>query len=113
MAAHLCRTDRREHKLINFFVNSPARTYFLEFVDASIEAHDATMLADLLERRIVQITKENVVQVVMDNSANYKAADKLLMQRIPTLFWTPYAANSNIVLDSLCSSLFGSHVGRY
>jgi hypothetical protein len=87
------RTDRRGHQLINFLVNSLAGTYFLESVDASTEAHDATMLADLLEQKIVQIGKENVVQVVTDNGANYKAAGKLLMQRISILFWSPCAAH--------------------
>jgi hypothetical protein len=72
-------TDRRGHQLINFLVDSPAGTYFLESIDVSTEAHDATMLADLLEQKIVQIGKENVVQVVMDNGANYKAAGKLLI----------------------------------
>jgi hypothetical protein len=86
-------TDRRGHQLINFLVNSPVGTYLLESVDASAEAHDATMLADLLEQRIVQIGKEYVVQVVTDNGANYKAAGKLLMQWIPTLFWSPYATH--------------------
>jgi hypothetical protein len=85
--------DRRGHQLINFLVNSPAGTYFLKSVDASTEAHDATMLADLLEQNIVHIGKENVVQVVTDNGANYKAAGKLLMQWIPTLFWSPCAAH--------------------
>jgi hypothetical protein len=96
MAAHLCRTDgliEGGHQLINFLVNSPAGTYFLESVDATTEAHDATMLADLLEQKIVQIGKENVIQVVTDNGANYKVAGKLLMQRIPTLFWSPCAAH--------------------
>jgi hypothetical protein len=86
-------TDRRGHQLINFLVNTPVGTYFLESVDASAEAHDATMLADLLERRILQIGKEYVVQVVTNNGANYKAVGKLLMQQIPTLFWSPCAAH--------------------
>jgi hypothetical protein len=86
-------TDRKGHQLINFLVNSPAGTYFLESVDASTEAHDATTLVDLLEQKIVQIGKENVVQVVTGNGANYKAAGKLLMQQIPTLFWSPCAAH--------------------
>jgi hypothetical protein len=30
--------------------------------------------------------EDKVVQVVTDNGANYKAAGKLLMDRIPTLF---------------------------
>jgi hypothetical protein len=42
-------TDRRGHQLINFLANSLVGTYFLASVDASAEAHDATMLVDLLE----------------------------------------------------------------
>uniref|UniRef100_K3ZMR1 DUF659 domain-containing protein n=1 Tax=Setaria italica TaxID=4555 RepID=K3ZMR1_SETIT len=86
-------TDRRGRHLINFLVNSPEGTYFLESVDASSEVHDAYMLADLLEKRIEDIGKDKVVQVVTDNGANYKAAAKLLMERIPSLFWSPCVAH--------------------
>jgi hypothetical protein len=86
-------SDRRGRHLINFLVNSPAGTYFLESVDASIECQDARMIADLLEKRIEGVGKENVVQVVTDNGANYKAAGKILMERIPTLYWSPCACH--------------------
>jgi len=45
-------SDKRERHLINFLVNSPEGTYFLESVDASSEVPDANMLANLLEERI-------------------------------------------------------------
>ncbi|KAM0927618.1 hypothetical protein ACQ4PT_002748 [Festuca glaucescens] len=86
-------SDRRGRHLINFLVNSPGGTYFLESVDASIECQDARMIADLLEKRIEDVGKENVVQVVTDNGANYKAAGKILMERIPTLYWSPCACH--------------------
>jgi uncharacterized protein YaaR (DUF327 family) len=86
-------SDRRGRHLINFLVNSPQGTYFLESVDASSEVHNATMLADLLEEKIQEIGQDKVVQVVTDNGANYKAAGQLLMQRLPTLYWTPCAAH--------------------
>ena len=86
-------TDRRGHHLINFLVNSPEGTFFLESVDASSEVHDQVMLADLLEKKIMDIGVDKVVQVVTDNGANYKAAGKLLMERFPTLYWTPCAAH--------------------
>ncbi|XP_066324564.1 uncharacterized protein [Miscanthus floridulus] len=86
-------TDRWGRHLINFLVNSPEGTFFLESVDASSEVHDAPMLADLLQQRIDLIGRDKVVQVVTNNGANYKAACKLLMERIPTLFWTPCAAH--------------------
>jgi hypothetical protein len=33
------------------------------------------------------------VQLVTDNGSNYKAAGRILMDRIPHLFWTPCAAH--------------------
>jgi hypothetical protein len=79
--------------LINFLVNSPTGTYFLASVDASSEVANANMLADLLEKQIDKIGREHVVQVVTDNGANFKAAGRILMDRIPHLFWTPCAAH--------------------
>ncbi|KAM0901724.1 hypothetical protein ACQ4PT_019782 [Festuca glaucescens] len=86
-------SDRRGRHLINFLVNSPEGTYFLESVDASSECQDARMIADLLEKRIDDIGRNYVVQVVTDNGANYKAAGKILMDRIPTLYWSPCACH--------------------
>ncbi|XP_019179253.1 PREDICTED: uncharacterized protein LOC109174471 [Ipomoea nil] len=86
-------TDKRGRHLINFLVNSPEGTFFLESVDASSESHDARMLPGLLEQKVEEVGKENVVQIVTDNGANYKAAGKLLEERIRTLFWTPCAAH--------------------
>jgi len=86
-------TDRRGRQLINFLVNSPVGTFFLESVDASNESHDAMMLADLLDQRIEKIGRDKVVQIVTDNGANYKAAGRYLVERTPTLFWTPCAAH--------------------
>jgi hypothetical protein len=96
-------TNKRGHHLINFLVSSPQGTFFLESVDASNESHSAVMLADLLEKRIEGIGKENVTQIVTDNGANYyKAAGKILMERIPTLFWTPCAAHClNLMLEDI------------
>jgi hypothetical protein len=86
-------TDKRGCHLINFLVNSSEGTYFLESVDASSEVQNVAMLAGLLEERIERIGKDKVVQMITDNDANYKAASKLLMERIPTLFWSPMAGH--------------------
>jgi hypothetical protein len=67
--------------------------FFLGSVDTSSEAANANMLADLLEQKINKVDKKNVVQVVTDNGANFKAAGRILMDRIPTLFWTPCTAH--------------------
>ena len=36
---------------------------------------------------------DNVVQIITDNAANYVAAGRLLMERHPSLFWSPCAAH--------------------
>ena len=97
-------TDRRDQHLINFLVNSPKGTYFIESVDASAEVHDAFMLADLLGKKIDEIGKEKVVQVITDNGANYKAIGRILMERIPTLFWSPCVAH--------CLDLMMEEIGK-
>jgi hypothetical protein len=55
-------------------------------IDASSEIANASMLADLLEQQIDKIGRENVVQVVTNNGANFKAAGRLFMDRIHHLF---------------------------
>jgi hypothetical protein len=47
----------------------------------------------MLEKRIDNIGRDKMVQVVTDNGANYKAVGKILMDQIPTLFWSPGAAH--------------------
>jgi hypothetical protein len=86
-------TDTSHRHLINFLANSPAGTFFLGSVDASSEIANAEMLADLLKKQIDKIGEQYVVQVVTDNGANFKAAGRILMERIPHLFWTPCAAH--------------------
>jgi hypothetical protein len=98
----------------NFLVNSPEGTYFLESVDASSEVHDAFMLADLLEKKVEEIGKQNVVQVVTDNGANYKATGRILMDRIPTLFWSPCVAHClDLMLEEIGNlKYFKKHIAR-
>ncbi|KAJ1284460.1 hypothetical protein BS78_03G205900 [Paspalum vaginatum] len=95
-------TDTSRRHLINFLANSPAGTFFLGSVNASSEVADANMLADLLEKQIDKVGKEYVVQLVTDNGSNFKAAGRILMERIPHLFWTPCAAHClNLLLEDI------------
>jgi hypothetical protein len=62
-------------------------------VDASEHIKDAATICELLDGFIREIGVQNVVQVITDNAANYVSAGKMLMERHPTLFWTPCAAH--------------------
>jgi hypothetical protein len=85
--------DMRQRHIINFLAKSPVGTFFLESVDASSEVANAQMMTDLLEKQINKIGKEYVVQIITDNGANFKATGRILVDRMPHLFWTPCAAH--------------------
>jgi hypothetical protein len=52
----------------------------------------ADKVFEMLDAIMERIVEENVVQVVIDNAANYKAAKQLLMEKRKSLFWTPCVA---------------------
>jgi len=67
--------------------------FFLSSVDTSNISKTADKVFEMLDVIVKRIGKENVVQVVTDNAANYKAAGQLLMEKRKGLFWTPCAAH--------------------
>eukprot|EP00253_Pinus_taeda_P036583 PITA_36583 len=80
---------------------------FMKSVDASSHIKDAKLLCDLLDVFILEVGAEHVVQVITDNAANYVAADKMLMERHPTLFWTPCAAHCiDLMLEDIGKNSF-------
>eukprot|EP00253_Pinus_taeda_P001982 PITA_01982 len=85
--------DQKGRTLINFLVSCPKGTMFIKFVDASNQIKDARTLCDLLDAFILEVGEQHVVQVITDNAANYVVVGRMLMDRHPTLFWTPCAAH--------------------
>ena len=51
---------------------------FLKSIDASSHVKNAKFLCETIEEVIKEVGKDNVVQVVTDNAANYVAAGKNL-----------------------------------
>ena len=47
----------------------------------------------LMDIVVEEFGEENVVQVVIDNEASFKAAGMLLMEKRKHLFWSPCAAH--------------------
>ena len=86
-------TDKKRRSICNFLVNSPKGTVFLSSVDTSNMSKTTDKVFEMLDAIVERIGEENVVQVVTDNAANYKAAGQLLMEKRKSLFWTPCAAH--------------------
>ncbi|KAK1272530.1 hypothetical protein QJS04_geneDACA022308 [Acorus gramineus] len=96
-------TDRRQRSVINFLANSLKGTMFLKSINASAHSHTAIYLFKEINDVIENIIgKENVVQIVTDNVANYKAACELVIERHPTIFWTPCVAHCiDLILEDI------------
>jgi hypothetical protein len=86
-------TDGKGRSILNFLVNCPKGTMFIKSVDASAYTKDAQLLCELLDGFIREIGPQYVVQVITDNAANYVVVGRMLMQRYPSLYWSPCAAH--------------------
>ncbi|KAL6570316.1 hypothetical protein OROMI_014830 [Orobanche minor] len=80
--------DIRGRELINFIVNNPHGSVFLKSIDASDAVKDAKILCELLDKVVMEVGEDIIIQVVTNNAANYKAAGELLMAKRPRLWWT-------------------------
>ena len=74
--------------IINFMVYSKGSTIFLKFVDASNYLKDNKYIYGLLKDVIKEVSKQNMVQIVMDNGSAFVT----LMKKY-NLYWTPCAAH--------------------
>ncbi|XP_065856458.1 uncharacterized protein [Euphorbia lathyris] len=95
-------TDKRSRTLINFLVNSPSGTVFIESVDASEHSKTGALMCSLFQKMVDRVGVENVVQVVTDSAANNVNAGKKLMKENKHLFWTPCAAHCiDLILEDI------------
>lgn len=76
-------------------------TIFLKSTDASTHSKNATFLCKAIEL-IHEVGDENVVQVVINNATNYVATGQLLMERHPSIFWSPCATHClDLILEDI------------
>ncbi|XP_010436496.1 PREDICTED: uncharacterized protein LOC104720259 [Camelina sativa] len=94
--------DTRQRPLINFLVYCPKGITFLKSVDASDIYASAENLCNLFAELVGMIGSDNVVHFVTDSAPNYKAAGKLLVEKFPTIAWSPCAAHCiNLILEDV------------
>lgn len=91
--------DQKNRQFINFLVYCPRGISFIRSIDASDVVKDAVTLCNLFVELVEHVGSKNVVHLVTDNAANYKAAGRLLNDKYPYIYWFPCAAHClNLVL---------------
>ncbi|RWR88532.1 hypothetical protein CKAN_01754700 [Cinnamomum micranthum f. kanehirae] len=104
-------TDKKGRTLLNFLVNCPKGTMFVESIDASRYSKDTEKTFQLIDKFVEHIGEVNVVQIVRDNVATNALArgnylklffflflgldliGKFLEAKYQNLYWTPCAAH--------------------
>jgi hypothetical protein len=86
-------SDGKNRSILNFLFNCPKGTMFIKSVDASAYTKDAQLLCELLDGFIREIGPQYVVQVITDNVVNYVIVGRMLMERYPSLYWSPCATH--------------------
>lgn len=82
--------DGKCRSIPNSMVNCPKGTMLIKFIDASAYVKDAHLLCELLDNFIHEIGVQCIVQVIMDNAANYVVVGKLLVDKYKSLYWAPW-----------------------
>ncbi|KAF1898919.1 hypothetical protein Lal_00019040 [Lupinus albus] len=86
-------TNKRRRTILNFLVHSPKGTFFFKSIDESHIAKTFHRIFKMIDEVVEEIREDNVVQVVTNNTSNYKAAGEMLMEKRKKLYWTPCAAH--------------------
>ncbi|XP_042389488.1 uncharacterized protein LOC121981164 isoform X1 [Zingiber officinale] len=98
-------TDKRHRTLINFLVNSPKGSVFIEYVDASDYAKTGEKIFQLLDRFVERVGETNVVQVVTDSASNNVLAGKNLFNYFLSICVFLYMLNLSSFLTSFIGKL--------
>ncbi|XP_031256659.1 uncharacterized protein LOC116114660 [Pistacia vera] len=82
-------TDISHRSPINFLVYCPKRVCFVKSMDASDVVKDVGTLFNLFEEIALWVEQNNIVHLVTNNVANYKATGRMLCEKIAVLFGLP------------------------
>ena len=86
-------SSRPRKPIINFMVYCDRSMIYLSLVDTTNIPKTTDYIFSLMDKIVEEVGEENVVQVVTDNEANFKAAGMLLMEKSKHLFWSPSAVH--------------------
>ncbi|XP_019180028.1 PREDICTED: uncharacterized protein LOC109174958 isoform X1 [Ipomoea nil] len=88
-----CWSNGMAKSLVALSVTCPRGTLFLRSIDVSGHEDDPQFLFALLESVVLEVGLENVVQVITESFGDYVYVGRLLMEKYPSIFWSPCASD--------------------
>ncbi|XP_031261897.1 uncharacterized protein LOC116120101 [Pistacia vera] len=99
LRVNLLRDAREEVQLL---VDGYKKTWEDVGLDASDVVKDAATLFSLFEEIALWVGPDNIVYLVTDNGANYKAVERMLSEKYSSIPWSPCAAHCiNLMLKDI------------
>ncbi|GJN39978.1 hypothetical protein PR202_gb29135 [Eleusine coracana subsp. coracana] len=96
-------TDAQRRPLINFVAIPESGPMFLKCENKEGKAKTKEYIVYLLIEIIEKIRCKNVVQVIIDISANCKGASLIIKAKCDNIFWTPCVVHTlNMALKNIC-----------
>ena len=95
-------SSRTRKPIINFMVYCDRSMIYLSSVDTTNIPKTVDYIFSHMDKIVEEVGEENVVQVVTDNEASFKADGMLLMEKHKHLFWSPCAAHCiDVILEDI------------
>ena len=79
-------SSRTRKSIINFMIYYDRSMIYHSSVDTTNIPKTTNYIFSLMDKVVKKVKEENVVQVVIDNEASFKAVDMLLMEKRKHLF---------------------------
>ena len=97
-------SSRTRKPIINFMICCDRSMIYHSSVDTTNILKTTDYIFSLMDKVVEDVGEENVVQIVTDNEASFKAASMLLMEKQKHLFWSPCVAHCiNLMLEDIGS----------
>ena len=98
------RSSRTRKSIINFMVYCDRSMIYHSSVDTTNIPKTSDYIFSLMDKVVEEVREENVVQVVTNNEASFKAVGMLLMEKRKHLFWSPCVAHCiDLMLEDIAS----------
>jgi len=86
-------SSQKRKPIINFMIYCDRSMIYHTSIDTTNISKTVDYIFSLIDKVVDEVGEENIMQVVTDNEASFKAVDHMLMEKRKYLFWSPCAAH--------------------